>query len=235
MSGKREGFEPVATEWAQLVRADGDAAYAWNAPAFLELVPAPRGVTLDLGCGEGRLARELARRGHRVIGVDASPTLVRLAAEADPAADYRVADAAHLPLDDASVDLVVAFMTLMDISDAADAIRESARVLKPAGRFCAALVHPVATAGELAPDDATFVLNKSYFALGAQEFPLGETTITSHHRPIAITSHHRPIEYYVSAMLENGLVLEAFRELSTRRRAAGRVPMFLHVRARKAP
>jgi ubiquinone/menaquinone biosynthesis C-methylase UbiE len=221
---QNQGFEVVATAWAELVRDDGDLAYAWNAPAFLELVPRPRGLTVDLGCGEGRLARELARLGHRVIGVDASPTLVRLAAEAHPAGDYRVAAAEDLPFDDGSVDLVVAFMTPMDIANAAAAIGESARVLKPEGRFCAALVHPVATAGELAGDDETFVLNKSYFAHATQEFPLGETTVTS---------YHRPLEYYVNAMLENGLVLEAFRELPTRRRAAGRVPMFLHLRARK--
>jgi ubiquinone/menaquinone biosynthesis C-methylase UbiE len=219
------GFETAATAWAELVRDGGDPAYAWNAPAFLELVPPPRGLTLDLGCGEGRLARELANLGHRVIGADASPTLVRLAAEAHPAGDYRVGAAEDLPLDNASVDLVVAFMTLMDMADAAAAIVESARVLKPGGLFCAALVHPVATAGELAPDDETFVLNKSYFARGTHDFPLGETTVTS---------YHRPVEYYVNAMLESGLVLEVFRELATRRRAAGRVPMFLHLRARKA-
>jgi ubiquinone/menaquinone biosynthesis C-methylase UbiE len=232
MSGKRDvtptsadrGFEEVASDWADLVRGGGDAAYSWNAPAFLELVPPPRGVSLDLGCGEGRLARELEKLGHRVIGIDASPTLVRLAAERHPGGDYRVAAAEDLPLENASVDLVVAFMTLMDIADAAGAIREAARVLTPGGRFCAALVHPVATAGELAPDDETFVLNKSYFAPGTQDFPLGETTVTS---------YHRPLEYYVNAVLQSGLVLEAFRELATRRRAVGRVPMFLHVRARK--
>jgi ubiquinone/menaquinone biosynthesis C-methylase UbiE len=218
------GFEAAATTWAELVRGDGDPAYAWNAPAFLELVPPPPRLTVDLGCGEGRLARELEKLGHRVIGVDASPTLVRLAAERHPEGDYRVAAAEDLPLDDASADVVVAFMALMDIADAAAAIGESARVLKPGGRFCAALLHPVATAGELAPDDKTFVLNKSYFAQGTQDFPLGETTVTS---------YHRPLEYYVNAVLESGLVLEAFRELATRRRAAGRVPMFLHVRARK--
>ena len=221
---RSEGFEAVAEAWAALVRSDGDATYAWNSAAFLELVPEPRNVTLDLGCGEGRLARELVRRGHRVIGVDASPTLVRLAAQADPDSEYHVADAENLPLADASVDLVVSFMTLQDIRDAVAAIRESARVLSPGGRLCGALVHPVATAGELQPDDETFVLNKSYFAEDEQQFPLGETTITS---------YHRPLEYYVRAMIENGLQLEALRELPTRRRGAGRIPMFLHIRGRK--
>ncbi|TMA36985.1 MAG: methyltransferase domain-containing protein [Deltaproteobacteria bacterium] len=50
---------------------------------FLALLPPPRRLTLDLGCGEGRLSRDLETRGHRVVGVDGSPTLVRLAREAD--------------------------------------------------------------------------------------------------------------------------------------------------------
>lgn len=218
------GFEDVATAWADLVRGDGDAAFAWNAQAFLELVPDPEGITLDLGCGEGRLARELVRRGHRVLGVDASQTLVRMAADADPESEYRVADAEDLPLDDASVDLVIAFMTLQDIADAAAAIAESARVLNSGGRLCAALVHPVATAGEFEAGDDTFVLRKSYFGAFMREFPLAETTVKS---------YHRPLEYYVRAMVENGLTLDALRELPTRRRSPGRIPMFLHLRGTK--
>ena len=52
--------------------------------AFFALVPAPGAATLEVGCGEGRVARDLVARGHRVTGLDASPTLLRAAAEADP-------------------------------------------------------------------------------------------------------------------------------------------------------
>ena len=50
--------------------------------AFFALVPAPARATLEIGSGEGRVARDLAGRGHRVTGVDLTPALARLAAEA---------------------------------------------------------------------------------------------------------------------------------------------------------
>jgi ubiquinone/menaquinone biosynthesis C-methylase UbiE len=82
------------------VRGGADTPYGWNSSAFLELLPAPGRLTVDVGCGEGRLARDLATRGHRVTGVDASPTLLRAASRADVAGDYVFADAAALPFDD---------------------------------------------------------------------------------------------------------------------------------------
>jgi ubiquinone/menaquinone biosynthesis C-methylase UbiE len=73
--------------------------------------------TLEIGCGEGRVARDLARRGHTVVALDTSPTLLRSAKAADPAGCYLLADAASLPFHDASFDLVVAYNSLMDVSD----------------------------------------------------------------------------------------------------------------------
>jgi ubiquinone/menaquinone biosynthesis C-methylase UbiE len=54
-----------------------------------------------------------------------------------------LADAAALPLDNASVDLAIAFMSLHDIGAMPAAVREVARVLEPGGRFCLAIVHPI--------------------------------------------------------------------------------------------
>ena len=92
-------------------------------------MPPPGRATLDLGCGEGRVTRDLTARGHPAIGVDLSPTLVRMAAEADPGGDYRVAHASELPFDDDAFDLVVAYNVLMDVDELGAAIAEAARVL----------------------------------------------------------------------------------------------------------
>jgi len=45
-------------------------------PALLDLLPAPGRATLGVACGEGRLTRHLRSLGHRVTGIDASPTMV---------------------------------------------------------------------------------------------------------------------------------------------------------------
>jgi SAM-dependent methyltransferase len=221
-----QGWEAVADEWTAHVREDHDAPYHFNGPAFLSLLPPPGLLTVDLGCGEGRVARELARIGHRVVGVDASPRLVALSRGADPGGDYRVGDAAALPLEDGAADLVAAFMSLHDIESLDGAVCEAARVLRAGGRFCFAIVHPAATAGRLEGEGSEAVLriSGSYLERFAQTFPLGPTTVLS---------FHRPLEGYSRALEQAGLVVEALRELPTRRRAPGRIPMFLHVRAVK--
>jgi ubiquinone/menaquinone biosynthesis C-methylase UbiE len=98
-------------------------------------LPSPGRQTLDIGCGEGRLARDLKELGHRVVGIDSSPSMVAAAREFDPSMDVRLADAAALPFDDACADLAIAFMSLQDIDDMPAALREAARVLEPAVDF----------------------------------------------------------------------------------------------------
>src|ERR687884_2135564 len=77
----REAWEAAAEAWSDYVRAGRDPFFHVNLRAFLELLPPPRGTTLDIGCGEGRVGAELERRGHRVLGVELSPTLAARARE----------------------------------------------------------------------------------------------------------------------------------------------------------
>src|SRR6266508_1607388 len=137
-------WEGQAERWVRWAREPGHDTYrCFHRDRFLELVPPAGRLTVDVGCGEGRLARDLKALGHRVVAVDASPTLVLLAREADPELEVHLADAAELPLPDGHADLVVAFMSLGDIDDMAGAVREMARVLEPGGRLCVAVVHPI--------------------------------------------------------------------------------------------
>ena len=71
------GFEERAQGWLAWARTPGHDAYWTYRDAFFALVPAPGAATLEVGCGEGRVARDLVARGHRVTGLDASPTLLR--------------------------------------------------------------------------------------------------------------------------------------------------------------
>ena len=91
---------------------------------------------LDLGCGEGRFSRMLVERGAHCIGIDVTPSMCARARERDRSANvYACADAARLPFADASFDLVVSYITLVDIPDYRAAIAECARVLRPGGRL----------------------------------------------------------------------------------------------------
>jgi SAM-dependent methyltransferase len=234
----REFWDSQAQAWGEFARTPGHDAYheEFNFPAFLELLPPTGRRTLDLGCGEGRVGAELERRGHSVVGVDSSPTMVALAREKHEA---HVADAGALPFEDGSFDLVVAYMSLMNLDDLDGGLREAGRVLEPGGRLCAAVVHPIDGAGRFASTepDSPFVVEGSYFE---PEPKLWE----SDRDGIRVVFYDRgiPFERLSRAFEGGGLAIEAIREpqpseefvraqpLAARRR---RVPLFLHLRAVK--
>ena len=181
------------------------------------------------------MARDLAARGHHVVGLDASPTLVRLAREAHPEGEYLLGDAAALPFEDGAFDLVVAFNSLMDVQDMPRAVAEAARVLEPSGRFCVCVTHPLADAGafESRAPDARFVIEGSYFGRRRVEIPEERNGLQVTFRGWAY-----PLEAYTRALESAGLVIEAVREPpyvapdgSPNR--WGRIPNFLQLRALK--
>jgi ubiquinone/menaquinone biosynthesis C-methylase UbiE len=100
------------------------------------------GMLLDLGCGTANLLPRLGEWGARVeryAGADLSPEMLLAAAPRVRAAPFPAAlvaaDAAALPLRDASVDTVVSASTLHDWPDPAAALAEARRVLRPGGRL----------------------------------------------------------------------------------------------------
>jgi ubiquinone/menaquinone biosynthesis C-methylase UbiE len=95
---------------------------------------------LDVGCGDGKLAVELAQRGGgQVAAVDVSPAMIEAARERAKSLavelDLQAASVQSLPFPDASFDIVVAFTILCFVQDAAPAFAEISRVLKPGGRL----------------------------------------------------------------------------------------------------
>jgi SAM-dependent methyltransferase len=204
-------WEDHAAEWVAWARAPGhDSYWHFHRDAFLGLVPAPGRLTLDIGCGEGRLAADLAGLAHRVVGIDVSPTLIEAAREAHPTVDFRLADAAALPVDDAAADLAVAFMSLHDMHDAAGALREVARVLEPGGRFCIAIVHPLNSAGVWSAEhdaDSPFVIAGSYLEQRNSVDAIERDGLT-----MTFASTHRPLEAYTELLADAGFVIERLRE-----------------------
>jgi SAM-dependent methyltransferase len=87
---------------------------------------------LDVGGGNGRLARLLPGLGMRCLLIDVSPVMLGLA----PRPSLR-ADGARLPVAGSSVDAVAALFTLYHYGDPLLPIREARRVLRPGGLFAA--------------------------------------------------------------------------------------------------
>jgi len=238
--GRSGGWEQEAENWVRWTRTPGhDAYWYYGASFFAHIVPVPGRQTLEIGCGEGRVARDLARRGHRVTGVDASPTLLRYAREADPGGHYSEADAAALPFPDGAFDLVVAYNALMDMADMPGAVREAARVLEPGGRFCVCVTHPLNDAGAFdgMEPDAAFTIRGSY--LDRRPF---EETVARDGLQMTFHGWSYPLEAYAQALEGAGLLIERLREPAASAEAVARqepyrrwqrLPLFLHLRAVK--
>jgi ubiquinone/menaquinone biosynthesis C-methylase UbiE len=95
----------------------------------------PAGVALDAACGTGRYADFLARRGHRVIGVDGSPDMLARARVRVPEAEFLVGDLHRLPVADAEVDLVVCGLALTHARRSSRCSRSSPGCCVPAGTW----------------------------------------------------------------------------------------------------
>jgi SAM-dependent methyltransferase len=221
------GFEDRAQGWLAWARTPGHDAYWSYRDAFFALVPAPGDATLEVGCGEGRVSRDLVARGHSVTGLDASPTLLRAAAEADPASRYVDGAAEALPFADGSFDLVVAYNSLMDVADMPAAVGEIGRVLAPGGRLCACVTHPMADAGRWLDDER--LVGEPYLEQRHMQVPIERDGLA-----FTFEGSAYPLQDYVAALEAAGLAIEALREPADP--AGGRwarVPMFLMWRARR--
>ena len=234
-----DGWKQEADNWIRWARTPGhDSYWRFHRDQFLELLPSPGKLTVDVGCGEGRLPRDLKRFGHDVIGIDSTPELIDAARQADPTGDYRCASAIALPLSDESCDLIVAFMSLHDIDDLDAAVAEIGRVLADRGVAAIAIVHPLNSAGAFRDrsPNSSFVIENTYlgeFVYAGEESRDG-LQMTFH-------SRHRPIATYSRALERAGFVIEAIREHPAPEEAIDsdatkrwqRIPLFLHIRARR--
>jgi SAM-dependent methyltransferase len=174
------------------------------------------------------VARDLVARGHRVTGLDASATLLRAAAQADPASRYVEGAAEALPFDDGAFDLVVAYNSLMDVTDMAAAVREAARVLAPGGRLCACVTHPLPDAGSWR-DDETYAVTESYL-----EQRWFSATMERAGLEFTFEGWGLPLEAYAGALEAAGLLIEAMREpADPRGRALGARADVPHVARRQ--
>ncbi len=148
----RELWNRKARFWDEL-HGDGGNSFHRRLiePTVLQLLGLrPAETVLDIGCGNGALARRLAERGARVTAFDFSDELIRLA-QARGGADsaeimYHIIDAtdeaAMLALGVGRFDAVTCTMTLMDIPTIEPLFRAAARLLRVGGRFVFSTQHP---------------------------------------------------------------------------------------------
>jgi SAM-dependent methyltransferase len=227
-----KGWELSAQAWIDSIGERGD----WGRehvldPVMLGRVAAGRyGSALDVGCGEGRFCRMLRAAGVAATGIDPTPRLVEQARRRDPSGDYRLGNAERLEFEPASFDLVVSYLTLIDIDDFRAAISEMVRVLKPSGSLLIANLTGFVSAGAAQGWVRDEEGRRLHFPVDRY---LDEFPFWLEWAGIRIENWHRPLAAYMTALLDSGLHLRFFAEPEPKsgeassQQAYRRVPWFV--------
>jgi SAM-dependent methyltransferase len=192
--------------WAR--KPNHDAFWAYRA-SLVAFIGRGNGKALDVGCGEGRISRELTACGFQVTAVDPVGRFVRAAIEARSARNYAVASAAALPFENAQFDLVVAYNVLMDVADVPAALEEFRRVMRPTGQVMISICHPFVDHGRFAGDgmNSPFVVEGTYY--GRKRF---EGVEERDGLRMNFGGWSYPLEAYGIALEEAGLAITSLRE-----------------------
>jgi SAM-dependent methyltransferase len=201
-------WDRSAEAWLSAMSDQGD----WARTGVLDRVMIERvslaspSRVLDVGCGEGRFVRLVTGPGRRITGIDPTRALVEAARRRDPGGDYHVGGAESLPFPDSSFDLVVSYLSLIDIEQLGRAVAEMVRVLAPGGKLLLSNLASHNSAGQ-------WLKGETGEAVGYLiDRYLEERPIRQQWQGIDIVNWHRPLSAYMRLFLGHGLRLTWFDE-----------------------
>jgi ubiquinone/menaquinone biosynthesis C-methylase UbiE len=242
-------WEKAADWYDALLAGEGTYQKELILPNLTRLMGVARGdVILDLACGQGFFAREFARRGAKVVGVEASRALVDIARAAAPGdtVTFRVAEADSLPfIKNKSIDKIAVVLALQNMENIAGVFRECARVVKPGGSLHVVINHPAFRI----PQGSSWGWDekqKVQYRRIDQYLSESKIKIQTHpgDSPKDYTwSFHRPLQFYVKALRKAGFSLSALEEWNSHKKsepgprakaedfARKEIPLFLYYAA----
>ena len=206
-----DGWNASAKAWIADMGDTGDYGrrYVLDAPMIQRLRGLSGGEALDVGCGEGRFCRILRDEGFAPIGLDPTVELLAAARAKDPDGLYVEGRAEALDFADGRFDLVVSYLSLIDIPQADRAIAEMARVLKPGGTLLVANLTSFSTARAGQGWRRDLMGRRTHFAIDRY---LETRSRWEAWRGIRIVNWHRPLKDYMRWFLGAGLILTHFDE-----------------------
>ena len=222
-----QGYDEIAEWYDQCVRARS-MLHDTVIDTLLSLVGEVRGLDLcDLSCGQGVVAREVARRGAAsVCGMDLSSKLLAIARKEEQKEPLGIVyvheDARSLTsFSDALFDGVLCNLALMDIADVPATAHAIHRILRPGGWLVFSILHPCAPVTSAEG--------------GLQQRPLSyfEEGLWFSGNPLSVRgrvgSYHRTVSTYLQSFLNVGLTLEQIREPQATGSIAERIPAYTEV------
>jgi SAM-dependent methyltransferase len=170
---------------------------------------------LDGGCAEGYMARELARRGAKAVGIDSCEPLIAAArkrAEQEYLPiDFTTGDLAAIPADDDAFDLSVLNHVVQDLEDPEPVFAELGRVIRVGGRLVIMMLHPCFYTSARAEREARIghPMPAEYFSVRSMRQPFEVAGITG---PAPVTVWLRPLEAYTRLLFDHGFVVTGLSE-----------------------
>jgi SAM-dependent methyltransferase len=165
---------------------------------------------LEVGCGAAQCSRWLVKQGADVVAFDISVEQLRIARGLDEKTGTAVltvaADATAIPFRNETFDIVCsAFGALPFVADAATALREMARTLKPGGLLVFSVTHPFRWTMPDDPTPAGLRITHSYF----DRTPYVEVDDAG---TAIYAEHHRTTGDWIRALIETGFVVDDLLE-----------------------
>ena len=210
--GAAHPWDERAEWWKATFTAGADPEYEAEILPIVERELAGSRRVLDVGCGEGQVARRLVSSGggrSAVVGVDPSAAQVVNALAAGGGPRYLQAEGERLPFARASFDAVVCCLVIEHAREADALLEEVARVLEPGGRFLLLVNHPLYQGpGSGFVDDQ--ILGERYWRVGPY---LTEGVSTEEvDAGVRIDFAHRPLSRYVNPLAAHDLLLTSMEE-----------------------
>lgn len=204
-----DGWAASAAAWIVEQGEEGDYGRRFVLDAPMRARVEGRGfyTALDVGCGEGRFCRLMQRAGIRTTGIDPTEALLARARELDPGGDYRLGRAEAMDFD-AEFDLVVSYLSLIDMPDLAPAIAKMVAALRPGGTLLIANMTSFNTAGP--PEGWT--RDSEGIPRFVIDHYMEERCNWVSWRGVRIQNWHRPLSTYMTLLLDHGLQLRLFVE-----------------------
>ena len=194
----------------------GDVGFVWGPEGLTEDAAGVLGeVTgrdvLEVGSGAGQCSRWVRSRGGRAIGLDLSHRQLQHSRRIDEESGLRVPSvrgtATALPFTDGAFDIVFcSFGALQFVRDIEAAVGETARVLRPGGRFAFSITHPTRWMFPDDPSEAGLVAGQSYW----DRTPYVEVDEDS--GEVSYVEHHRTLGDWVGLLSDAGFTLRTLLE-----------------------
>ncbi len=199
-------------DWWQREFTDGvDPEYVEQIIPLVRQHLAGAGRVVDIGAGEGQIARALAADGADVIGLDPTVSQVEMAVKRGGGPVYARSGSDALPLETGSVDGVVVCLVFEHVDALDESLAEVSRVLRPGGRFLLFLNHPLLQTPESGMIiDHMIEPPETYWRIGP--YLPEAVTIDEVQKGVFVRFVHRPLGRYVNAIIGAGMDLEEMIE-----------------------